>query len=82
MFWEKKGHFLRKTENFHQVPLDKGIAMATPQVTVNWKLFQMMPYIFKLIVRTFHQPTANRFGTTGQKPVKGRGHSVKDVLNT
>ena len=31
----------------------------------------MMPYIIILKVRKFHQPTANRFGTTRQKLVGG-----------
>ena len=42
--------------------------MEKPQVTVDWKLFQMMPYIIILKVRKFHQLTANRFSTARQKP--------------
>ena len=49
------------------------------------KVFQMMPYRITLKVRTFCQPTANRFSTAGQKPVGGGGgggggHSVCDSL--
>ena len=44
--------------------------MATTLITVDCKLFQMMPYIIILKARKFHQPTANRFSTTArQKPV-------------
>ena len=43
--------------------------MATTWVTVDCKLFQMMPYIIILEVRKFHQPTADRFNTARQKPV-------------
>ena len=60
-----------KTGNFAKALLEKSIAMATPYVTVNSKLFQMMPYIIILRVRKFHQPTANCFGTARQKPVGG-----------
>ena len=47
--------------------------MATTQVTVDCKLFQIMTYIIILKVRKFHQPTANRFITARQKPVGGKG---------
>ena len=46
--------------------------MAATLITVDCKLFQMMPYIIILKVRKFHQPTANRFSTARKKPV-GRG---------
>ena len=56
--------------------------MATTLITVNCKLFQMMPNIIILKVRKSHQPTANRFSTTRKKPVGGHNPSlnrVKDV---
>ena len=53
--------------------------MATALITVHCKLFKMMPYINKLKVRKFHQPTANRFSTAGKKPVGG--HIVPLSLN-
>ena len=60
---EKKAIFLPKNEIFAQALLDKSVAMATPQVAVDWKLFQMTPYIIILKVEKFHQSTRNRFGT-------------------
>ena len=52
--------------------------MATPEVTVDCKLFKMMPYMIILKVRKFHQPAAaNRFSTVRQKPVGGGGVKVK-----
>ena len=48
--------------------------MATALITVDGKLFQMMPYITILKVRKFHQPTANSFSTARKKPVGGGGH--------
>ena len=43
--------------------LNKSVAMATPVVTVNWKLFQMEPYIIVPYVRKLHYCTTSRFGT-------------------
>ena len=43
-----------KTWNFGQALLNKSIAMAAPLVTVNWKLFQMIPYVVLLEVKMFH----------------------------
>ena len=43
--------------------------MATTLITVDCKLFQMLPYINILNVIKFHQPTANRFSTAKKKPV-------------
>ena len=55
--------------------------MATTEVTVDCKIFQMMPYLIIPKVRTFHQPTANCFSTARQKPAGGGGgHSVCDNL--
>ena len=48
--------------------------MATALTTVDFKLFQMMPYVFILKVRMFHQPTANRVSTARKKPLGG--HNV------
>ena len=48
--------------------------MATALITVHCKLFQMMPYIIKLNVRKFHQPTVTRFSTSG-KTWWGGGHN-------
>ena len=45
--------------------------MAIALITVHCKLFQMMAYIIILKVRKFHQPTANRFSTTGKKHAGG-----------
>ena len=47
-------------KKFAQALLDKSVPMATPLVTVDRKLFQMMPYIIMLKVRKFHQSTRNR----------------------
>ena len=38
--------------------------MAITLITLDCKLFQMMPYIIILKVRKFHQPTANCLRTT------------------
>ena len=46
---------------------------ATALITVDCKLFQMMPYIVILTVRKFHQPTAKRFSTAKKKPVGFKG---------
>ena len=46
--------------------------MATTLITVDCKLFQMMPYIIILKVGKFHQLTANRFSTARKKPVGGQ----------
>ena len=43
--------------------------LSTPFVIVDWKIFQMMPYISKL--RKFHWTIGNRFCTTRQKPGGG-----------
>ena len=45
--------------------------MATTLLTVDCKLFQMMPYIIILIVRKFDKCTASRFSTARNKPEKG-----------
>ena len=45
--------------------------MATPYITIDCKLFQMMPFIILVKVGKFHEPTANRFSTARQKPVGG-----------
>ena len=54
--------------------------MATTLVTLDCKVFQMMPYIIVPKVRTFHQPSASCFSTARHKPVGGRGHSVCNNL--
>ena len=59
-FWRGKCHFLQKTDDFAQALLDKIVAMATFLVAVNWKLFQMIPYIIILKVRNFHQSSRAR----------------------
>ena len=43
------------------------VSMATSLITVDSKLFPMIPYIIKVKVRKFHQPTANRFSTARKK---------------
>ena len=43
--------------------------MTAPLVTVDWKLFQIMPYIILLKVRKIYWPTTSRFGTARQKPM-------------
>ena len=40
--------------------------MATTLVTVDCKLFQMMPYIIMLKVRKFHQPTSSVLAQQGK----------------
>ena len=45
--------------------------MATALITVDCKLFQMMPYLNILKVRKFHQPSENPFNTAREKPVGG-----------
>ena len=52
--------------------------MATALITVHCKLFQMMPYIIKLNVRKFHQPTATRFSTSG-KTLWGGGTTPRSL---
>ena len=54
--------------------------MATTLITVDCKLFQMMPYIIILKVRKFHQTTANRFSTARKKPVGGGGGGLNLLL--
>ena len=49
--------------------------MPTTLITVDFKLFQMMLYIIIPKVRTFHQPTANRFSTARKKPAQGNSTS-------
>ena len=55
--------------------------MATTLITVDCKLFQMMPFIIILKVRKFHQPIPNRFSTAREKPVEGGGAEYSMCLN-
>ena len=56
--------------------------MATSLITVDSKLFPMIPYIIKVKVRKFHQPTANRFSTARKKGAGvGALNRVKDIQN-
>ena len=67
---------------FHwRTTLDKSVAMATTLITVDCKLFQMMPYIIILKVRKFHQPTASRFCRAKKKPVGGHNVPPPPTLN-
>ena len=50
--------------------LTKRVAMATTLLTVDCKLFQMMPYIIILKVRKFLLHTARRFSTARKNPVR------------
>ena len=59
---ERKMLFLSKIFKFGEALFNKSAAMATPPATVNWKPFQMMPYIIMLKVRQFHLPTTSRLG--------------------
>ena len=52
--------------------------MGTTLLTVDCKLFQMMPYIIILKVRKFHWRTASRFSTARKKPV---GDALPPSLN-
>ena len=40
---------------------------------MDYKVFQIMPYIIIRNVRTFHKPNADCFSIARQKPVGGRG---------
>ena len=42
---ESKGNFLRNMPIYDQLLFTRSVVMATPSVTVDYKLFQMMPYI-------------------------------------
>ena len=51
--------------------------MATPLVTIDWKLFQMMPYIILLHVRKIYYPTTSHLWHSKAKTYGGGGHIVR-----
>ena len=46
---------------FGQTPLRNSIVMATPKVSGDQKLFEMVCYVFRLKVTKFQLPTPNSF---------------------